>query len=494
MRGLRSSLLLALCLLAPEARGKDVWIEARSEHFTLLTDDSKGVAREVLEDLEQLRRLITQSLPSHPVDSPMPTAIFAFKNEKSLRGYQPMREGKAEDWVAMFRPTAFKNFILFRAEGGREVVRELVFKQYLYLLLSYGDVSYPLWLRSGLALFYGNAYISKAHAEVGKMHPGHRRALGEYRSLRIQELFAVTTQSPRYRDESLRPLFDAEAWALLHYLLVGRNPEGAQALGRFLELLGEGRDPMLSFQEAMKMPVGQLESEVSNYIRKSISLYWKVELPPLESERDFRFAEVSPDVAEARLGEVLIAVGRLDEARARLSAAVERAPDLPDAYEGLGFLSATEKDSASALSFLEKAVSKGATNPQVHYHYARILLDQYRGGDSEIPEPVRASALSALHKTLDADPSNADAARLFGFLRLFDGPAQEGVDVVKKALETSPGSVSLLFILGQLYARQENFSAARAVYEHLLSRKLDSEMVADVRRQLDWVIAKMGTP
>lgn len=47
-------------------------------------------------------------------------------------------------------------------------------------------------------------------------------------------------------------------------------------------------------------------------------------------------------------------------------------------------------------------------------------------------------------------------------------------------------------IFGQLYGRQENYSAARAVYEHLLSRKLEAPMVADVRRQLDWVIAKSG--
>jgi uncharacterized protein HemY len=128
----------------------------------------------------------------------------------------------------------------------------------------------------------------------------------------------------------------------------------------------------------------------------------------------------------------------------------------------------------------------------VHHHYARILLDQYRG--SEIPEPVRATALSSLQKTLAADASHAEAARLFGFLRLFDGSAQEGVDVVRKALDANPDNPYLLFILGQLYARQENYSAARAVFEHLIARKLDPGMVADVRRQLDWVIAKMGTP
>lgn len=491
MRGLRPSGLLLLCSLASEVEAKDAWIEARSEHFTIVTDAGKGTAENILEDLEQLRRLITALLPAQPVASPLPTGIYGFRNEKSMRSFQPLREGKAEDWAAMFRPTSFKSFIALRADGGRDRVRELVFQQYLYLILSFGRVPYPLWLQSGLSLFYGNAYVSKTHAEVGKMHDRHRRELGEYRGLPLQQLFAVTYESPEYRDDSRRPLFDAQAWALMHYLLIGRNPEGAAALGRFLELLGEDRDPMLAFQEAMKMPVGEIEAEVSQYIRKSIYQYWKVELPALESEGQFHVTELPPEVAEARLGELLVAVGRFDEARARLSAAVEAAPDLPDAYEGLGFLYAVERNSENARSFLERAVAKGAGSPMVHYHYARLLLDQ-DGGGGQIPEPVRARALTSLARTLEADPSHADAARLFGFLRLFDGSAQEGVDVVKKSLEANPENPYLLFILGQLYGRQENYSAARAVYEHLLSRKLDPELVADVRRQLDWVIAKSG--
>ncbi len=228
MRGLRSSGLLLFCLVAPGAHAKDTWIEARSENFSLLTDAGKGTAENVLEDLEQLRRLVTQMLPSQPVASAVPTGIFAFRNEKSMKDFQPLREGKAEDWAALFRPTGFRNFIALRADGAREWVRELAFRQYLYLLLSYGKVSYPVWLRSGFSLFYGNANIAKEFAEVGKMHERHRRELGEYRAMPLQELFAVTHDSPHYRDETRRPLFDAQAWALVHYLLVGRHPEGGR--------------------------------------------------------------------------------------------------------------------------------------------------------------------------------------------------------------------------------------------------------------------------
>ncbi len=493
MTGRSTATLLLFSLSAGGAAAKDTWIEARSENFTILTDAGKGTAGNILEDLEQLRRLIRQVNPQQRLESSHPAGIYAFRNEKSMRSFQPLHNGKPEDLTWMFRPTLFKSFVALRAEGGRDWVREVVFQNYLHLIMSYGSVPYPLWLENGFSLFYGNANFTKTHGEVGKMHDRHRRELGEFRAMPLQQLFAVSYDSPEYNDATRRALVDAQSWALMHYLLIGRNPEGAKALDRFMRLLAEGGDPLLAFQEALGMPVSEIDAAVSMYIRKSIYQYWKVELPPpLESAREFRFTELAPEVAEARLGELLIAVGRFEEARARLSAAVEAAPDLPDAYEGLGFLSVMENSPEDALTFLERAVSKGSGNPIVHYHYARILLDRNRG--SEIPEPVRERALASLAKTLESDPSHAEAARLFGYLRLFDGSAQEGVDVVKKALESNPGNPYLLFILGQLYGRQENYSAARAVYENLLSRKLEPQFVADVRRQLDWVVAKMATP
>jgi tetratricopeptide (TPR) repeat protein len=479
--------------VAGTAAAKDTWIEARSEHFTLLTDASKGRAGEILEDLENLRRLIAQMNPSLPLRGSTPAGIYAFRSEKSMRDFQPLRDGKPEDLAWMFQPTSFQNFVAFRADGSRDYVREIVFQEYLNLVISYGRVAYPLWLQNGFSLFYGNAHFTKAGAEVGKMHDRHRRELGEFRMLPLQQLFAVTYDSPEYRDGSRRALVDAQSWALMHYILIGLNPNGAAAIDRFLGLLAEGHDPLLAFQQAMGRPVSEIDAEVSTYIRKNIYQFWKVNLPPLETERSFLFTELSPEVADARLGRLLIGVRRYDDARARLSASVEAAPDLPDAYEALGLLARTEGKSEESLSFLERAVDRGSTDPGVHFYFASALLDA-SSGSGEIPEPVRAKALASISKTLAADPSHADAARLFGFLCLFDGNHQEGVGVVKKALDTNPGNPYLWFVLGQLYGKQENYSASRAIYEDLIARKLDPAFIAQIRRQLDWVVAKMGSP
>ena len=132
-------------------------------------------------------------------------------------------------------------------------------------------------------------------------------------------------------------------------------------------------------------------------------------------------------------------------------------------------------------------------NPMVHYHYAQTLIDGYREGH-EIPKEVRSRAAASLEKTLASAPSHVDAARLFGFLCLFDDAMLErGTTVVNKTLESHRGNSWLLLILGQLYSHQGKYAEARTIFENLLGRKLDAELVAQVRRHLDYVLSRLGS-
>jgi hypothetical protein len=66
-------------------------------HFTLTTDAGKGTAEKILEDLENLRRLIAQLNPAQPLSGSIPAGIYAFKNEKSMRDFQPLSDGKPKE-------------------------------------------------------------------------------------------------------------------------------------------------------------------------------------------------------------------------------------------------------------------------------------------------------------------------------------------------------------------------------------------------------------
>jgi cytochrome c-type biogenesis protein CcmH/NrfG len=164
-----------------------------------------------------------------------------------------------------------------------------------------------------------------------------------------------------------------------------------------------------------------------------------------------------------------------------------------DAQQGLGFFYWVQQDWEKAASALQRAIQSGASDPMVHLHYAQALVRSLRGDSAEdIADSVRDPALASLTKALQAAPGHAEAARLYGFLCLFDPErTEDGVAVVEKALERHRGHTTLSFILAQLYSKKGDFPAARSIFQSLLKRKLEASLVASIRRRLEYVESRL---
>ncbi len=394
MRPFLATLFFALAL-GVTVEAKDKWFEARSEHFTVVSNGREGRAKAILEDLEQLRRLITEMFPAQRVDSAKPAVFYLFKNEKSMRPFQPTVEGEREEWTGMYRPTSLRDIVLLQGDGpmrnrsrlSSEAARQMAFGQHMHLLGSYNEADYPVWLSNGLSRFYGNTEISNKRANIGKMRSEYRRVLSEFRSVPIRELFAVDHSSDYYRDLSKRPIFDAQSWALVHYLLIGQAREnGPQRLGQYLQMLRQGREPLLAFQEAMGKTLDELDRDVAYYIRKSIALYLKVDLPSLEMDKDFRITKLDDVAAEAHEGQLFMAMRYYDEAETSLASSIEANPDQVTAYEAMANLRDRQGKSAEASSFLERAIRNGSTNPYVHLRHAQLFVSSHGGTASKLRE------------------------------------------------------------------------------------------------------------
>lgn len=473
------------------AGAADDWLEARSDHFTIVSDASEGRAKDTLEDLEQLRRLITQIFPAQRVDSTRPAVFYLFKNEKSMRPFQPTRDGEREEWAGMFRSTPLQDVVLILADGKPESVRQLAFSQYTHLLGSYDESRYPVWLSNGLASFYANTEISNKRANIGKMRDSYRRVLGEFRSIPIRDLFAVDYGSDYYRDLSKRPLFDAQSWALVHYLLIGQvQNNGPIRLGRYVNLLAQGRDPLLSFQEAMGRPASEIDEDVGLYIRKQISQYIQVPLTPLELKEELRVRKLDPADASAHMGQLYVATRYDEEAEAALTSSIEAKPDQVAAYESLAALRERQQRPTEALPFYTRAVRNGSSNPHVHLRYAQIWANE--ADSNRRPEEEEAAVLDSLRLVLRDAPELTAAAELFGYLSLDDAETRvEGHRVVSQALERDPNDPSLVFMLGQLYSQDGAYAAARALFRRLLDGELDPAFNATVRRQYDYADTRL---
>jgi len=126
-----------------------------------------------------------------------------------------------------------------------------------------------------------------------------------------------------------------------------------------------------------------------------------------------------PDSAEAHFtaARALLALRRLDEAEAELHRAVEREPNLPDAYLLLGGLSLDVRhDPAEAEASFRKALEYRAGDATTHFHIARcrLLQNDKDGAAKEFAEAVRyrpgfAAAHLALGE-LDLEAGRVDDA------------------------------------------------------------------------------------
>jgi tetratricopeptide (TPR) repeat protein len=493
MRRFVAALCVALAL-GVNAEAKNDWFAASSEHFTLVSNGRQGRAKDILEDLEQLRRLITEIFPDQRVDSARPALFYAFQDEKSMRPFQPTVGGERESWAGMYRPTMLRDVVLFRGDGSSDEARQMAFSQYTHILEGYTEADYPVWLSNGLARFYSNAEISDEQASIGKLREATRRVFGEFRSVPLRELLAVDHASAFYRDLDRRPLFDAQSWALVHYLLIGQIREGGpERLGQYLQLLQAGAKPLPAFEQVMGKPLDAVDQDLALYVRKSISLYLKIDLPPLEIDKDFRVAALDDAEVDAHLGQLFAATGYYSEAETSLARSIEAKPDQVVAYEAMAIVRRRQERFSDVANFLERAIQQGSTNPYVHLGYARDFVNARDANASSAGEPTPALVFESLRFVMREGPELVDAARLFAFLALFeDDKREEALEAVTKALERAPGNPSLVFMLGQLYAKDGRYAAARALFQKLLERsELDAGLEAAVRQQYDHAEAKL---
>src|SRR6266481_4805126 len=88
-------LWIALFLLAPlcHAAGPQ-WVEVRSTHFTVLTDDGEKSGRNVALRFEQMRAAFAVLYPNVKVRVNVPLQIIAFRKTKEMREVGPVFQGK----------------------------------------------------------------------------------------------------------------------------------------------------------------------------------------------------------------------------------------------------------------------------------------------------------------------------------------------------------------------------------------------------------------
>ena len=291
------------------------WLQARTPHFNIYScGDSREVGK-VAARLEQFRQAYSILAGAQSVASP-PIVVIAFPDHASMRSFVPLYHGQPANVAAFFHRGSDENFIALYLSGAGSTSLENVYHEYTHLLLRHNELYWPLWLSEGMAEIYSTfEVVPNGGIRVGAPLEHYLRILSKKPLLPLAELFAVTHDAADYNERDRQSVFYAKSWLLTHYLMLG-EPVNKPRFADLTALLRQGQSPEQAFTNAFKVSLRQMETQLRRYLDKgsyqslTFALNGSVSGPVSITSRAASPAEVT-----FRLGELLLRINRLDDAR-----------------------------------------------------------------------------------------------------------------------------------------------------------------------------------
>jgi tetratricopeptide (TPR) repeat protein len=187
-------------------------------------------------------------------------------------------------------------------------------------------------------------------------------------------------------------------------------------------------------------------------------------------------------------GAAAIHQGKPADAERYFQQAVAAAPELPDAYLGLGMSELRQGKTGEAVEAIEKAVSLAPRLPGAHMF---LGIAQYQRNQMD-------AAIASLQQEVAIQPENVEALTWLGIVELGAGHAQEAVGPLDRAAALSPNDPNVLDYRGRAHTQlaEESFRALtaldpdswrvhRALGEIAVQSKQYEQAIAEYRKALE---------
>jgi len=439
--------------------------------------------------LEQFREVFAQLFPKAVHTSLVPTTVIVFKNDDSYRPFKPN-----PNLAGYFQPGQDVNYITLTTEvRGVQDPFKVIFHEYTHLLINNTTPNVPLWFNEGLAEYYSTFSITDdTKVVLGSPISSHVFLLRDTKMLPLRTLFKVDEKSPYYNERDKQSVYYAESWALMHYLILGKDGQRVPQMGTFLKLISTNVPLEDAFQQAFAMSFESMEKELREYVKHD---RYPVLTGRFESkvvvESDMQAAPISEAAAQSYLGDLLAHTHRGDS-EAYLRRALSLDPNEPLANASLAMLLLRQGKAPEARKQLEKAAAN-SSNYLLHYYYAYALSRQ---GDDEVMVSTFTSETASimraeLKKAIELRPDFVESYNLLAFVNLLTGTnIDESIAMLKSVLANSPGKNDVKFILAQLELHKGNVPSARTLLEQLSGIYNDAETRQRAQSLLDQLKAR----
>ena len=451
---------------ARSGAGPSTWIEVKSAHFTVITNGGHAAGRRVAWQFEQIRSALSGLWPWAKVDSGRPFVVFAAKDEATLRSLGPLYwEGKR------FRPTSFwtsgreRHFIALRTDV--QPPDEISANPYQTAYWSYAHAvftrafprSLPQWYARGVAEVMSNTFVRENELHVGRVMERNVRVMRERAPIPLAEFLGADRRSPWLTRDSGIQLFDAQAWALVHYLLFGEEGRNAPRVERFNRLLHDGTAQDLAIKEAFGDMTPYYEG-MRRYVARNVFGYARIPVS-LEARQEAFASRALPPGRRPFSAAISTSRWIVRSRRARLAAEAAKAdPNLPGPWEIEAALLDTSEHREEAKAAYSKAAEAGSTSARTYYRLAQ--LEWTPNADQALQEKLAAR----LETARQLDPTNAYALSFLADVRSSLGQREEALQLAMRAVQADPAvtyhRLALARVLWSLQRTDEALQAAES--------------------------------
>ncbi len=462
--------------------GAPKWVEVRSPHFTVVSDAGDKQARQVADQFEQIREAFLRAFPTLHADFGKPVIIYALKNEDSMKSLLPAYweiKGHAHP-AGIFISGEDEHCAVVRVNAQTANPYQVIYHEYGHALENLNFEELPLWLSEGIAEFLGNSRIHEGFVEVGAASSHHIGVLRENKLIPIDVLLDVDQQSPYYIEQDRSPLFYAESWEIVRYLLMDADAIQAHLLNNFLTIYQRTGNQ----NEAAKQAFGDLRKfadKVADYSRRSEFLVGRVDASVRGNPKSYSSRSLTPAEADALRGDLFTRTHRPKDAKAALESALQQDPKLALAHEGLGLLALSQHETENAEAEFAKAVQLNSSSFIAYYFNARIRMRDEMTGPDDTQEVI-----ADLEKSVTLNPHFAPAYEALSSLYSLDPAAFDRAIVAgKKAIQLEPGTLSYALSYGYVLLRIGKVADAKRMAQKIQVASKTQEDQYAARQLLD---------
>jgi thioredoxin-like negative regulator of GroEL len=485
MKVLRAAALTFLLVTTASAASKpDTWVELRSEHFHIVSNAKPKDIERAVRKLEEFRHLLSYALPGLRLDSPVPTSVMLFKDDKSYKPYAPLTtEGKVMKADGFMQPGRDRMYLAVNLSAMG--VEKLTFHEFIHLVNHLNFDNMPVWLNEGLAEFYSHTQVDGRDFTLGDWEPGWWDLLQRSQLIPLEVLTAVDPRSPYYNDESKRPLFYAQSWLLMHYWIAADEGKRRPQFARFLGLMRQGVAQGDALRQAFGTDFAGMNKQLNEYLaahalqlhrRAGVARAVALSAP----------TPLSPAVAQAWLSDLWINRGESARAEEALRAVAADGANEPEVLFRLGRIALERMRPDEAEKYFRGALATRPDDVRLRFFTALTLQINQAQRRSELSPQAAADEMVELLTPVVGKADFPEASRLLVEARLMrNDPPGELIPAVEQARARNPQSREFDLLLADLYERDERWNDAEKMLREIIARAQTPEQRRQAEQQLD---------